>query len=318
MQSTKYVVDELPRPLQAHIKRDEQVFWAGQPAVQQAAMRKVINASGIGLFVGVLLAGLVVAFLLLLLPGEASDPLYVPIMLGIGAATVVGSVGSVVGTTVLGLWGSASRAFAITDHDFIWAWDKIVKRFELHNIYNIEVCYHFDGTGTITFLGTQAFDLYADSFPTYIAFDSIQDVDLVVAIARQVAQQAGYNEKEYSLGDRLDQIVGGTVGMLLSAVVITAVLIGLSMLIGKSFVIPESWESALGLFVALCEPRVLPLAIGTLFAAVFFFIWSDKTTLAARRSRKLHWLWILTAALKLASALVMMGAMGWIILITWS
>ena len=173
---------EIHEQLQPHLRPDEHILWAAKPDVSAVTARRLLTSAVQGLSLGLVSSALVTAILALADRSALDGAQSWFILLYVGAGTTVGFIVILVGLGAFSLVSLSRRVYALTDQGFLWMSEGEVNRVGPHQIYNVEVQHHREGTGTIPFLGVVE-EVY-DEWVTRLQFEALWDVDEVVALER--------------------------------------------------------------------------------------------------------------------------------------
>jgi hypothetical protein len=262
-----------------HLQPDEHVLWLGTPDVKRAWRRKLLAAAAQGFLIGFLCSGAAIAFVL-----WSSDEVTWLALCTVGLATMAGSTALTALIAALYLTVLSREVYAITDREFLRLSGDNIHRISPRQAYNVEVRHHRDGTGTVTFLGVPE-SMFDDTLGR-LAFEAITEIDDVVSLARQVAQQTGYQEPSLTFVQVLARAVSTAIVIALSAAAGTVLVLGVCWLASRQ--VSFNAGKAIPFLPILHEWSVQKVALA-MYAAVALLIWALKTHDAARRSG-LRWI----------------------------
>jgi hypothetical protein len=251
----------IPRRLQQHLRADERIWWVGRPDLLRSAWRRLLRALAWGLVLG-LLVGESLAFWevvqLARLPAEAQvTPVFggaasswLEVLQAAGAAMPWNIVlGLGLGTAaILFAWDclrALGKLYAISDQSFLWLrwWGSKPRHISLEEAYHLEVAYHPDGTGTLFFANVP-----------WVSFDSIVDLDQVAIWAWEAAQQSGFSEPDWKVGQHLPSrifLASGCSSLVLMGVALLVALTGAPVVDWQVPIISPALAMA-GLVLLLC------------------------------------------------------------------
>lgn len=313
--TAQYDLDQV-RP---HLEPGERVLWIGRPDPRRAAWYEMRRAGGLLALFGVPAFASIIGVLVLL--GYAHFLMRLWLFWGAIACNAGLLIAALPLLWVLLRWNAKQFLYVVTSHAFLYirpflaplpGKEYLVRRFSLQEAYDLEVMPHGDGFGTLVFLGVWLPTL-PRRFPFHPAFRGIPNVEHVLAIAREAAQQAGFVEQPRPRFSRLvSQTLKKDAWLYVAASILATVFsIAMALELGGADLSRDLWPT-----IRRCPEGLLLVAGALMCLALSGLICSFRVREILRRYPRLRRWQVVLVAIQAGLLLVWLGMVFWVGLAT--